>query len=78
MAAIHAVPNVLYCINEKTNAANKTINDYSICIIVHVISYEQLKWPSGKSVRLGSCRLGFNSKSGHTNDVKIGIHSFPA
>ena len=25
-----------------------------------------------------SCRLGFDSKSGQTNDFKIGIHSFPA
>ena len=33
---------------------------------------------NGKSVRLGSCRLGFDSESGQTNDFKIGIHSFPA
>ena len=26
----------------------------------------------------GSVDLGFNSKSGQTNDFKIGIHSFPA
>ena len=39
---------------------------------------KQLRWPSGKSVRFGSCRLGFDSKSGQTNDFKIGIHSFPA
>ena len=32
--------------------------------------------PSGKSVRLGSCRLGIDSESGQTNDLKIGIHSF--
>ena len=32
----------------------------------------------GKSVRLGSCILGFNSESGQTNDFKIGIHSFSA
>ena len=25
-----------------------------------------------------SCRLGFDSESGQTNDLKIGIHSFPA
>ena len=30
------------------------------------------------SVCLLSCRLGFDSKSGQTNDYKIGIHSFPA
>ena len=33
---------------------------------------------SGKSIRLGSRRLGFDSKSGQTNDFEIGIHSFPA
>ena len=37
----------------------------------------QLRWPSSESVRLGSCRLGFYSESGQTNDFKIGIHSFP-
>ena len=31
-----------------------------------------------KSVRLCSCRLGFASESGQTNDFEIGIHSFPA
>ena len=36
------------------------------------------RWPSGKSIRLGSSELGFDSKSGQTNDFKIGIHSFPA
>ena len=30
------------------------------------------------SVRLGSCRLEFDSESGQTNDFNIGIHSFPA
>ena len=33
---------------------------------------------SGKSVPLGCCRLGFNSKSDQTNDFKIRSHSFPA
>ena len=33
-------------------------------------------WP--KSVRLWSCRIGFDSESGQTNDFKIGIYSFPA
>ena len=37
-----------------------------------------LRWPSGKSVRLWSCRLRFDSESGQTNDFKIGIHSFSA
>ena len=37
-----------------------------------------LRWPSGKSVCLESCRLGFDSESGQTNDFKIDIHSFPA
>ena len=30
------------------------------------------------SVCLLSCRLGFDSESGQTNDFNIGIHSFPA
>ena len=30
------------------------------------------------NVCLLSCRLGFDSESGQTNDFKIGIHSFPA
>ena len=30
------------------------------------------------SVHLVSCRLGFDSESGQTNDGKIAIHSFPA
>ena len=34
--------------------------------------------PSGKSVFLWNCKLGFDSESGQTNDLKIGIHSFPA
>ena len=38
----------------------------------------QLRWPSGKSIRLENCRLGFDSESGQTNNFKIGIHSFPA
>ena len=31
-----------------------------------------------RSVCLLSCRLEFDSESGQTNDLKIGIHSFPA
>ena len=38
----------------------------------------QLRWPSGKSIHLGSYRLGFDSESGHTNGFEIDIHSFPA
>ena len=34
-----------------------------------------LRWPSGKSVCLWSCRLDFDSESGQTNDFKIGIAS---
>ena len=34
-------------------------------------------WPSGKCVCLWSCRLGFDSQSGKTNDFKTGVHSFP-
>ena len=34
--------------------------------------------PVGESVCLGSCRFGFDSESGQTNNCKIGIHSFPA
>ena len=39
---------------------------------------KQLKWSSGKSVHLRSCRRRFDFESGQTNDLKIGIHSFPA
>ena len=35
-----------------------------------------LRWPSGESVYLKSCRVGFVSESGQINDFKIGIHSF--
>ena len=48
----------------------------------------QIRWPSAQmaewygrvvwSVCLLSCRLGFDSESGQTNDFKIGILSFPA
>ena len=39
----------------------------------------QLRWPSGESVRLGSCRLKFDFELvRQTNDFKIGIQSFPA
>ena len=36
------------------------------------------RWPSGKSVCLWSCKLGFDFKSSQTYDFQIGIHSFPA
>ena len=48
---------------------------YNISVIIRI---EQLRRPSGKSVRLGNCRLGFDSELGQTNDLKVGIHSFPA
>ena len=38
----------------------------------------QLRWPSGESVHLGNCRLGFDSESIQTNDLNNGIPSFPA
>ena len=31
----------------------------------------QLRWPSGKSVRLGSCRPGFDSESGQPMTLKL-------
>ena len=39
---------------------------------------KQLRWLSGKSGRLGSYRLGFDSKWDQTNHYTIGMHSFPA
>ena len=39
---------------------------------------QMAEWRSGKSVRLLSCRLEFDSESGQINDFIIGIHSFPA
>ena len=36
------------------------------------------EWYEQLSIRLGICRLGFNSKSGQTSDFKIGIHTFLA
>ena len=41
-------------------------------------TFKQLRWPSGKSIHLGSWRLRFDPELGQTNDLKIGIHSFPA
>ena len=40
--------------------------------------FKQLRWLSGKSVRLWSSKHGFDSESGQTNDFEIGIYSFPA
>ena len=42
---------------------NRMIRDSSLAL-------QQLRWPSGKSVRLRSCRLGFDSESGQTIDFK--------
>ena len=44
----------------------------------HSQHFFKLRWPSGRSVRLWKSRIGFDSESGQTNDIKIGIHSFPA
>ena len=38
----------------------------------------QLRWPSGKSVRLWNCKLGFDSESDQTDNFKIAIYSFLA
>ena len=38
----------------------------------------QFRKPSGKSIRLWSCRLGFDPESSKSNDFKIDVHSFPA
>ena len=46
--------------------------------VFRLCKVRQLRWPSGESVRLESCRLGFDSESGQTDDFKVGIHSFPA
>ena len=48
---------------------------YLLLLFIH---FEQLSCSSGKSVCLWSCRLGFDSESGQTNDIKIGVHSFSA
>ena len=37
------------------------------------LGVKQLRWPSGKSVRLLNCRLGFDFESGQANDFGIGI-----
>ena len=39
----------------------------------NLVKDKQLRWPSGKSVCLWSCRLGFGSKSDQTNDFQMGI-----
>ena len=38
----------------------------------------QLRCPNGKSVCTWNCRLWFDSGLGQNNDVKIGIHTYPA
>ena len=64
----------------------KKVTQYSIAVLkyrgtahlsipVYTISSDgRVVW----SVCLLSCRLGFDSELGQTNDFKIGIHSFPA
>ena len=47
-------------------------------LATHYVSNIELRWPSGESVRLGSCRFEFDSESGQTDDFKIGIFSFLA
>ena len=49
---------------------------YELCFCKLLLYLSVIRWPSGESVRLGSCRLGFDSESGQTNDFRIGIHSF--
>ena len=36
---------------------------------------QQLRWPSCKSVCLWRCRFWFDSESGQTKDLKIGVHT---
>ena len=56
----------------------RNITDFrEILELLVFITAHMAEW-YGKSVRLESCRLGFDSESGQTNDFKIGIHSFPA
>ena len=59
-------------LNSKTNTTELRIDSF------FQMTEFFLKWPSGKSVRLGSCRLGFDSESGQTIDFKIGNHRFTA
>ena len=44
--------------------------------INHSLHTQMAEWYRASC--LLSCRLGFDSESGQTNDFKIGIHSFPA
>ena len=45
---------------------------------MHDLTAQMVEWQLGKSVRLGSGRLGFDSESGQTKDFQIGIYNFPA
>ena len=56
-----------------TDSHSSTIDHIGTDIMVNS-SDGRVVW----SVCLLSCRLGFDSESGQTNDFKIGIHSFPA
>ena len=42
-----------------------------ITIIIIIPLFVQTRWASGKSVCLRSCKLGFDSESGSTNDFKL-------
>ena len=56
------------------------VNFYSAYALnAHFSSIDNLTahMADGEIVCLGSCTLPFNSKSGQTNDLKIGIHSLP-
>ena len=41
-------------------------------------SNQPLRWRSSNGVYLCNCRLGFDFKSGQTNDYKTDIYNFPA
>ena len=61
----------------QCNAGHNVLNEL-IKKLTYQARCKQLRWPSGKSVRLSSCRLGFDSYPSQTNDFKIIIHSFTA
>ena len=45
-------------------------------ILLSRITVQMAEWYGASAS--GSVDLGFDSESGQTNDLKIGIHSFPA
>ena len=54
---------------------------FNVISYTHKVMRREINNSDGRvvwSVCLLSCRLGFDSESGQTNDFKIGIHSFPA